>query len=188
MLKKCIYILVLSVFLQSCTHFSLVSPGRTKIGDFYSVETKINWSKISANKMTTWSVDGPLIHGIIFINSILDGEPLFLIASKDEEKLPKFKAGMTPLELREVFEASLMAADAQAVKVTQLKPAKFGKLSGFRFEYNYKSKEGLEMKGIGLGVVHKDVLYALSYFAPKLYYFDKYKHEVEGIFNSIKII
>ena len=165
-----------------------MSPGRVKIGDFYTVETKISWSKISANKTTTWTVDGPLIHGIIFINSILDGEPLFLIASKDEEKLPKFKAGMTPLELRELFEASLMAADAQSVKVTQLKPSNFGKLSGFSFEYNYKTKEGLEMKGIGLGVVHKDVFYALSYFGPKLFYFDKHKDEVETIFNSIKVL
>ena len=111
-----------------------------------------------------------------------------MIASKDEEKLPKFKAGMTPLELRELFEASLMAADAQSVKVTQLKPSNFGKLSGFSFEYNYKTKKVLEMKGIGLGVVHKYVFYALSYFGPKLYYFDKHKDEVETIFNSIKVL
>ena len=59
------------------------------------------------------------------------------MAGKDEEDLPKFKTGMTPLELRELFVASLSAAKAQSVKVTQLKPAKFGKLSGFRFAYNY---------------------------------------------------
>ena len=180
--------LVLIAALQSCTHYTLVGPGKVKIDGFYSIETRIGWSKHEKSKMQSWTVDGPLLHGILFINGVSDGEPLILVAGKDEEDLPKFKTGMTPLELRELFVASLSAAKAQSVKVTQLKPAKFGKLSGFRFAYNYLTKNGLEMKGIGIGVVHKDRLYAISYAGAKLYYFDKNKDDVEMMFKSIKII
>jgi hypothetical protein len=78
--------------------------------------------------------------------------------------------------------------NAGTVEATDLRPAGFGSLSGFRFDFRFLSGEGLEREGMVLGTIHKEKLYLIVYTGARQYYYSTYKEEVERIFHSIEIL
>ena len=74
------------------------------------------------------------------------------------------------------------------VKATNLRPTQFGKASGYRFEYTYVSKHGLEMEGFAVGAVLHERLYLIIYEGTSQYYFQKHKLDVEKIIDSVSLL
>lgn len=203
-------ILLLVLVVSGCAYYTLVNPARQPIGELYSVKTEIPWSKSVDRHIEVWTVDGPLLEALRFVNGIGDGESL-LKAEKKETKVPRFRAHMTPSDVLEFFVASIKAIsggveaeaiamgvvtpaairtaslNAGTVEATDLRPAKFGSLSGFRFDFRFLSSEGLEREGMVLGTIHKEKLYLIVYTGARQYYYSTYKEEVERIFHSIEI-
>jgi hypothetical protein len=64
---------------------------------------------------------------------------------------------------------------------------RFFRLSGFRFDFSFLSKEGLERQGIALGSIHESKLLFMVYTGTREYYFDKHKQDVEAIFSSVEL-
>lgn len=200
----------LVLFVTGCAHYTLVQPARQPIGDLYTVMTEIPWSKSTEGHIELWTVDGPLLEAIRFINGLEDGDSL-LKTGTEKSKLPRFRGHMTPSDVLEFFVASIKSMgggleaehlalgrvtssairtagiNAGTAEATNLRPAKFGSLSGFRFDFQFLSKEGLEREGMALGTIHKEKLYLILYTGARQYYYSKYQEEVERLFSSIEI-
>ena len=155
-----------------------------------------------------WTIDGPLLEALRFV-TLNDGDTLFRSSDKDA-KLPRFRAHMTPNEVVEFFVASLKSVsggvdthqlakgmvvpegiragsiNASSLDIQNLRPADFGNLPGFRFDFSFLSKEGLERQGFALGSIHDGKLLLMVYTGTREYYFDKHKQEVETIFSSVE--
>lgn len=209
-MKRNVLVLALALAVTSCAYYTLVKPERRAVGNLYTVETQIAWSKATEGRIESWTVDGPLLESVRFLNGLKDGDSLLKTTTK-ETKLPRFRSHMTPSEVMEFFVASVksigggleaahLAAgrvssaavqrasiNAATVKATNLRPTSFGTLPGFRFDLSFLSKEGLEREGMVVGTIHEGQLYLIIYTGTREYYYSKYREEVERIVSSIEI-
>jgi hypothetical protein len=173
------------------------------------VKTNVAWSQADEEGIQVWTIDGPFLEALRFV-ALNDGDTLFRTTDSDT-KLPRFRAHMTPNEVVEFFVASLKSVsggvdthqlakgmvlpaqiragsiNAASIDVKNLRPADFGRLPGFRFDFSFLSKEGLERQGIALGCIHEGKLLLVVYTGTKEYYFEKHKQDVETIFSSVEI-
>jgi len=177
---------ILALLVTACVQYSLVKPARVLIGDVYYVDAQIAWNKKTEGKAEIWTVDGPLLQELRFIKGIEDGDALF--EGRVGNKLPPFKSKMTAIEIKELFEASLAQIGLAQLKTLNLRPNDFGKASGFRFEFTYVLKNGLEKQGFALGAVIDEKLHMIIYSGTRLHYYPKHKDEVERLVRSIRML
>ena len=52
-------LVVLSILAAACTTFTLVKPEKVTIGDYYTIDSPISWSRLTEGKTQIWTVDGP---------------------------------------------------------------------------------------------------------------------------------
>ncbi len=178
-------LLVLSV-LAACTQYSLVEAERVKIGDAYSVDPQIAWSKLQVGDFEIWTVDGANLESLQFHSGIEPGDTLYERA--DDEDLPVFDTDMKPNQVMEFVVDSLARQGANDIQTSGLRPADFGQLRGYRFEFTFQTNDGLQMRGLALGTVIEDELHLMLYMGASTYYFEKYLDRVERIFASIETV
>lgn len=128
-----------------------------------------------------------------------DGVPLgavYLVTVKNEKamldkikrkNLPRYTAGSTPLENIDFLESSLALIGYVDILASNVRPATVDGHSGTQFEFTGKYPNGLEMQGDVLMVEADEKLNIIFYTAPKMHYYDKYKNDVDAIFNSISL-
>ncbi len=179
-------LVVAAVLIAACTQYTLVKSEQVSIGGAYTVEPQIIWSKFTEGKAEIWTVDGPLLQELRFIKGLEDGDKLFRLEGK--KKLPTFHGDMTALEIKELFEGSLARAEVGQVKTMNLRPEKFGTARGFRFEFAYLTKDGLQKDGFVVGTVKDKKLYLIMYTGTRLYYYRKHKEDVERLVKSIRML
>jgi hypothetical protein len=92
---------------------------------------------------------------------------------------------MTASEVLDFVVESIMRTNVTA---THLRPFKFGQNRGFRFDLTYLSAEGLDYEGLVAGSIKDDQLYLVIYTGTKVYYYPKYKDDVEQIISSLEIL
>lgn len=173
--------------MTGCAHYTLVEPQRVVVANAYSVETPIAWNKFRQGHAEGWTVDGPRLQAIYFYRAIDDGDPVFQVRGDRAKNMPTFDSAMTPLEVKDLVEAALGVLGFQQVETSYFRPEKFGDLAGYRFDLGYVRQSGLEMRGAVLGAQKDNKLFLIIYTGARLYYFDKYKDDVEHIFGSIQI-
>jgi hypothetical protein len=199
--------LTAALLLTACTNYSLVRPERQAVGDFYTVDPKIAWSSTSGENLEMWTVDGPSLEALFFVDGLTDGDTLFR-SSRDAAKQATYRSGMTPTDIVEFVVVSLESADRAAtltvvnagttmlredqmgaamVESKDLRPTRFGRLPGFRFDLSFLSPEGLEREGIVVGTMHEDKLYLILYLGAREHYFPKYRDQVEELIASIEV-
>ena len=175
--------------LSACTSFSLVEPrGRVDVGDAFSVEPQIAWSRHRSGETEIWTVDGPFLQQLRFVKGLPDGDPLFKVRGRGmgAKKLPKFRKDMTAIEVAELFEAALGRVGGQQITVENLRPERFGNVDGFRFEFRYLTTDGLAKEGFVLGAVKDGRLYMAGYWGTSIYYYPKHKEDAEKVIASIR--
>jgi hypothetical protein len=204
-------LLLIAIFLLvGCLHYQGVPTERRVIGDLYTVKSNVAWSQTNEGGIQMWTIDGPLLEALRFVN-LNDGETLFPSKGKDD-KSPKFRSHMTPNEVVEFFIASLKSVsggidthqltkgmvqpaniragsiNAASIEVSNLRPADFGGFHGFRFDFSFLSKEGLEKQGLAMGSIHDGKLLLMIYTGTREHYFEKHKQDVETIFSSVELV
>ncbi len=172
--------------LAACTQYSLVEAKRVKIGDAYSVDPQIAWSKLQVGDFEIWTVDGANLESLQFHSGIEPGDTLYDRA--DDEDLPVFDTDMKPNQVMEFVVDSLARQGANDIQTSGLRPADFGQLRGYRFEFTFQTNDGLQMRGLALGTVIEDELHLMLYMGASTYYFEKYLDRVERIFASIETV
>src|SRR5918996_1357362 len=134
--------------LVGCAYSHLVGPQRARIGDLYSVDPQIQWSRFHQDNIETWTVDGPALQALHFIN-IKKDRPL--VATEDPEKWPRFRPSMNESEIMEFVVDSLARLNYAQLQAHHLRPISFGRLPGFRFDLTFLFADGLEGQGLAVG-------------------------------------
>jgi len=209
-MRPMILLLIVLLFIGGCAHYTAVPVERRAVGNLYSVKSDVAWSQADEGGTQVWTIDGPLLEALRFV-TLNDGDTLFPSTDKDA-KLPRFRAHMTPNEVVEFFVANLKSVsggvdthqlakglvqpagiragsiNAASIDVKNLRPADFGRVPGFRFDFSFMSKEGLERQGLAVGSIHEGKLLLMVYTGTREYYFEKHKQDVETIFSSVELV
>lgn len=187
-LRHRIVAVVLISTLAGCAGgYSLVEPGRIKIDDEFSVDSRLAWSQLDYGERHLWTIDGASLEVIWFYAGLEDGDALIARVDQDE-KAPRFHPDMHPNEVMELVVDSLGRAGAVNVEATGLRPARFGSTQGYRFELTLQTAEGLIKHGLVIGTIEDQKLQLIVYLAAGVYYYDRYRDEAERIFASIELI
>jgi hypothetical protein len=132
-----------------------------------------------------WTVDGIALDRLRFFVGIGAGETLAKALGK--RPLPAFRAGLSPHEIVELYEA-FTTEDASSFELVRLSPAPFLGTEGFRFEFDLMRRlDQLALRGVGYGAVVDGRLYLVIYSAPKLHYFAKHLPAAEAAVRSARV-
>lgn len=183
--------------LSGCGIASTVGPGAPVKVKNMTLSTPITWNQFGASRMRIWTVDGFSLNALRVLSDIKPGETLFLEPRGRLERRGEgllFRAGMSELEVQELFVDALKSADAVDVKASQLRPSSFGARPGFRFELRYTNgaglamgtRGGLKMRGMVLAETQEDTLSFLMFLAPEEFYFGRDQAAVEQIFSRLQ--
>ena len=190
-------LLVAAIVLAACAPFTLVTPQRQTVGGVISVEPGMRWNKLEISpyqgKVEVWTLDGLALNSLLFFTGVPDGEPLFvsrsLAASGQQEKPPVFRANMNPLEIQELFDATIARNFRTSIIESQgLKPVEVAGVPGFRFETRFVGRDEVVRSGVFLGTVRGGKLYGAWFQGARLHYFQRYVPEVEKMAASARLV
>ncbi len=181
---KKISILGLMLILSACTVYKLVPAGNVEVGDAYVISVDSSWSKSEFGHMQTYTKDGPALGAINVSTGVNEKEHLF--SGQHASEPPPYKKDLSLIELQQFIHDSFVAIGAERIEFTEIRPEGFGKWHGIRAEFDYYTKSGLHKRGIINGAQHDGKFYYIMYHAPALHFFDKYKPDVEKIFQSVR--
>ena len=139
---------------------------------------------VGDSEAVLWTVNGPALDAIRFFDALHDGDTMF--AAVGDQELPSYRADMKPNDVMELVVDSVAREGANEVAAAALQPVEFGDRDGFHFEMTLLSPEGLEMKGIVVGLQTERELYLILYTGTAMYYFPKYRPTVEDIIARSK--
>ena len=188
--------LALAVALAACTTVSEIKPHeRVVLNGSLAVDPPQSWSQVTTfaiygAQVVVWTKDGPELDKLCFVAGLEDNTSIHADRPGKAPE-PKFRANMTPSEVMELFEAaySRPASTPVIFNTGGLRPAKFGGVDGFRFEYAFVDQaDEVERKGIAVGAIHRGRLYLLFYHGARIHYFGKNLPEVEEIIRSAKLL
>lgn len=190
-------LLLAAAMLASCAPYTLVAPQRQTVGGVISVEPGMRWNKLEMSpyqgKVEVWTLDGLALNSLVFFTGVPDGEPLFvsrsLAASGQQEKPPVFRANMNPLEIQELFDATIARNfRTSIIESRNLKPVEVAGAPGFRFETRFVGRDEVVRSGVFLGTVRGGRLYGAWFQGARLHYFQRYVPEVESMAASARLV
>lgn len=181
--------LALAAILAGCGTLSVPGKERVTIGNAYSIEPQIEWSRATEGNREIWTADGLMLQAIHFVKGVRKGGAL--IASGREqaaEDWPRFDPQMTPNEVEEFVVDSLSRLGLMQLQPHNLRPQAFGKVQGFRFDFDFLYPDGLEGQGLAVGAVIGNKLQLILYLGARQHYYPAYLDEVEAIIRSIQSV
>lgn len=187
MLKRFIVVSLL-LFAAACTSpVQLVKPpNRIVINKTYSVAPTVPWTSYSTVSDVTWTIDGPGLQSLVFVDGVKNGGPLF--ANRRKKNMPTYRRGMTPIEIKDLFISTLGRFNYHRLKVRKMRPTKVGGVRGFRFNFSGTTKGGLNKQGFAVGAVRRNMLYLVYYWGTEEHYFGKHRRDAERIVASLRFV
>lgn len=191
-LKRIAAILCLLLPLAGCVSFTLAKGGESiDLGEGVTVRPPSDWNRLSLGKYEYWTLDGLRLQNILFVKGAEDGEAIVYRrrTTEDEEKdtFPKYRKGMTLLEIRELLESTWARQEFHRVRVTRFGPASLGGSSGFEIAFAYDTKDGLEMRGLAAGAVVGGKLYLAIYSGTRIHFFERGEKDFRAIIESYRL-
>ncbi len=176
------------LILAACQTFNLAESGKSvQLAKSFSITPARDWNLLENGQVQIWTIDGPILQRMRVFNGIENGDPLVKALSSDQDKKPPvFEAGMTPIEIRDLFVATIARVDQFNLETGDLRPEDVADESGFRFDYNYTDKNGVDRRGFVLATTRNDKLYLFDYAAVSLYYYDRYLDDAEQLLRSLR--
>lgn len=176
------------LILAGCQAYTLAESGKSvQLAKTFSITPARDWNLAVNGQVQIWTIDGPVLQRMRVFNGIESGEPLVKALSSDKDrKPPVFENGMSPIEIRDLFVATIARIDQFNLETGALRPATIGDTDGFRFEYSYTDKNGVDRRGFVLATNQKKRLYLFDYEAVSLYYYDRYLDEAEQLVKSLR--
>lgn len=172
------------LFVIGCSNYNLIEPQRTTIGDYYTVDPQIIWSRLSNGKLETWTVDGPSLQSLHFVKGLEQGDQL--VGRDLSQNYPDFKKDMTILEIQEFIVDNFTRRGYAQVDEMNLRPQKFGTVDGFGFDMTYVDPNGLDGQATVAGAVVEDRLHLVIY-SGVAHYYTKHKAQVDRLIESIEM-
>jgi hypothetical protein len=148
----------------------------------YTVDLPVGWIRqFTEGGELLASRDGFLLQTIL-----IEKRPIKLAFPKTKQEAAET---MLPSELAERAIAELKASGDQlgALTVLESEPALVSDREGFRLKVAYRTQRGVEVLREVVGVADKTRYYQLTYFAPRLHYFDRYQADFARTWASFKL-
>jgi hypothetical protein len=195
LLRRIAVLFVLLGPLSGCAGFTLAKGGEpTDLGDGVSVQPPRDWNRMAVEKYEYWTLDGMRLQNILFVKGVEDGESIVYRPNasrssdddKEKDTFPKFKKGMTLLDIRELVETTWVRQKFHRTQVTNFGPAKFGGKDGFQMTFTFDTKDGLEMRGWAAGAVVGDRLFMAIYSGTKIRFYERGKNDFKEILRSYR--
>ena len=195
MMKK-LLALLLALAMAACTTIAKVE-GEQVVNAKLAVSVPAAWNKVTDpwenEPYDIWTQEGiPLDHlrlwGGLKSGKALVAKPtvLFRAPGEKDARYPTFTAGLAPDQLVSLFEA--LYANEGVVNITRVAPDVFAGAKGVRFEFTLARRaDDVMLKGVGWAAVHKDELYAATFAAPRLAFFDRLLPMAEAVVRTARI-
>ena len=193
--------LLLALLLAACANVSRME-GEQVVNDRLAVHLTDAWNKVSdpwdVDPYDTWTQEGIPLDHLRLWGGVRPGQPLMTrpaVFSRAEDakdrRVPTFRVGLPPERLVSLFEE--LYATAGTVTVTRMEPAMFAGQKGVRFEFTLaRRSDDLDMQGVGWVAVRQDAtwgeeLYAATFVAPRLSFFQRLLPMAEAVVKSARI-
>jgi len=189
MIRNLICVVALCTILSACAGYKAVEGNKAvTIGDGVTIVPQVTWSQglSAAGSGAFWTIDGVGLNELRFFTAIAPGRPLMTIPGVQFRDLGKYEGTMLADDVMNLFASTLDKAGHQQIRTAALRPAPFGAVTGFRFDFSYATMDGLQMKGMALAAQRGGRLDYIMFTAPAEYYFDRYAPTVEQIFTSVQ--
>ena len=191
-LLKLSAILALASLVGCVTGPSTVQSGVNSFGSM-RVTADDNWTKapidstpLARSSSRTWTQEGLSNDRLIIIPRVAEGESI-LENDSDLAVLPVFRADMSPEEIAELVESSivnLFEGGQAVVGSSNLRPQGFGAQSGFMFDVTATDPDGTEYRGSVGTFVDDNEMYMVIFLAADPPYYDKYAERADAIIKS----
>jgi hypothetical protein len=182
--------IALCVALTGCISIKAVD-GMTaaNIGDDISVDPQVTWASATgiAGSGAIWTIDGFGLNEMHFLTGIAAGDPLLRLPNVDRKDMIVYNTTMLPDDVMDMIAGTWGKAGYRQVRTDGLSPVPFGAATGFRFDLNYTTDDGLQMKGVALFAQRRNKLDVILFTAPAEYYFGRYMPTVEKVFASVRV-
>jgi hypothetical protein len=188
--------LLAALVLGACTSIGRVQ-GEQVVNGKLAVNVSGIWNRVESpwddEPYETWTQEGiPLDHLRLWAGvkpgQALMAKPMVFFRGADEKdaRVPTFRAGLPPDRLVSLFET--LYASAGAVRVTRIDPAPFAGEQGVRFEFTLMRRaDDLPMQGVGWAAVHGGELYAATFVAPRLSFFQRLAPMAESVVKTARV-
>lgn len=192
-LRRLLAVSTLAV-LTACTAYSLVPTTPTSVANF-QVESDITWNKANRLRIESsapvefWTADAPGLNSILFIGGVKDGGYV-LRQSGTTETVNNlvFHKGMTATEIVELWESAITKLNQTSIaKGSNIRPAQFGGVPGFKFDFTFVNKDEVDRSGVGYAAVKDGRLYMIFYSGTKLHHYGLRLASAVRIMESAKI-
>ena len=196
-MKTWLAVLVATLGLGGCVNmnFTQQAAGSAAVGPL-QLEADGGWNvapraytPFAREGAQVWTRDGLLLDRLLIIPAVADGEPIFVERDK-AVALPRYKADMLPDELAQLAESSLvklLGEGSSVVKLSNLRPAKFGKERGILFDLAATPQDGPFYRGLGGAFIADKKLNLVLFMAAEPYYFDKHKAAAQSLIDSVRL-
>jgi len=183
-----LFCLSLLVGLAGCNSITLVEPGKpVSVGAGVSVMPQVKWNQISPSKgETVWTQNGPSIDTVYFLTGVADGKPLYPVVGMRDADIGVFHANMLPNDVQDLVVGTMQKEGFDNVRAGSLSPCPFGTASGFCFDLDFVTKDGLLMKGKVKAYKSSDTLTLFEFRAPSEYYYADMVPIVDKVFASVE--
>ncbi len=186
---RCLVIGAALLMVAGCANFKLIPADKpVDVGDGVSVTTDIAWAEAPWPNVsgTVWTNDGVELDAMMFFTGIQEGKPLIKPDAVSTRELRVYQTTMIPDDVMELLSSNFGHIGYQQIKTANLRPAPFGSVQGFRFDLDFLTKDGLQMKGTALAAQRNKTLDLIMFMAPDEYYYGRYSANAEKIFASVK--
>lgn len=166
----------------------LVSPGSNPAGSRLTLNSEMEWTRISDRRMQVWTIDGELLNRLYLIPAVREREYIFLGSRQTKRRPdgPFFKPGMRADELRDLIVDGLLASGAINVSASNLRPVAFGDREGLRFELTLANQEGLKYQAMAAAFEHDRELSLAIFMAPGEYYYSRDAQKVDRMLDTLR--
>jgi hypothetical protein len=174
--------------------YSLVEPRPDNVArGSMQVTPTVRWNRVprgpyDISREESWTLNGPLLDSLTFIGGLEHDKRIVVQRRKDDRKVPKFRADMSPPEIAAMIESFYrIRAGAPQFTMTNLSPRPFLGQPGFQFDYDYLGGDEVERRGRAVGAIINNRFYLALFDAAKMHYFPSGLPEFERIVASAQL-
>jgi hypothetical protein len=184
--SRFISLLLLCAAAAGCNAVTLVEPGKSaQLGNGVSVTPQTSWNQLAPRKgQTVWTQNGPAIDSVYFLTGIADGKPLYPVAGMRDADLGVFRDNMLPNDVQDLVVGTMQKEGFSNVRAGNLTPCPFGTATGFCFDLDFATQDGLVMKGKVQAHKNGATLDVFEFRAPSEYYYPALAPTVDKVFAS----
>lgn len=178
-MKLRLIILALIISLAGCTpSYQLVQPGPVPVAKkAIVVQPTSAWNRIPKGPADTvweeaWTKNGPLLDTVAFVGGLPDGNALVRQEKKADQKVPTFKADMSPQDLVSMIESGYRVGGVSVFEISAVEPVRFIGQPAVQMDYSYVTGDGLPRRGRCVMSVADRRLFLMKLEGAAGHYFD----------------